>query len=103
MSGYDFIAPIVSGVDVSSIAAQVPSWAWPLVLISVTALFQFLRNLADKRHQAELADSPVPAQEGFRIRPALVDMDRDHADRSDLTGTRHVEPVGGAGDGIGGR
>lgn len=64
VSGYDFIAPIVSGVDVSSIAAQVPSWAWPLVLITVTALFQFLRNLADKRHKAELAESPVPTQEG---------------------------------------
>lgn len=64
VSGYDFIAPIVTGVDVSSIAAQVPSWAWPLILISVTALFQFLRNLADKRHQAELAESPAPVQEG---------------------------------------
>ena len=64
VSGYDFIAPIVSGVDVSSISAQVPSWAWPLILISVTAVFQFLRNLSDKRHQAELADSPAPAQEG---------------------------------------
>lgn len=64
VSGYDFIAPIASGVDVSSIAAQVPSWAWPLILISVTALFQFLRNLGDKRHKAELAESPAPVQEG---------------------------------------
>ena len=60
ISGYDFFAPIVSGVDVSSLTAQVPSWAWPLVLISLTALFQFLRNLADKRHQSELLEaSPV--------------------------------------------
>lgn len=60
VSGYDFFAPIVSGVDVSSLTAQVPSWAWPLVLISSTALFQFLRNLADKRHQSELIEaSPV--------------------------------------------
>jgi hypothetical protein len=64
VSGYDFISPIVSGVDVSSIAAQVPSWAWPLILISVTAVFQFLRNLADKRHDAELAESAAPVQEG---------------------------------------
>ena len=64
VSGYDFIAPIASGVDVSSIAAQVPSWAWPLVLITVTALFQFLRNLADKRHKAELVEDPASAQEG---------------------------------------
>jgi hypothetical protein len=31
VSGYDFFAPIVSGVDVSSIAAQVPrnrTWQW---------------------------------------------------------------------------
>lgn len=64
VSGYDFIAPIVSGVDASSIAAQVPSWAWPLILISVTALFQFLRNLADKRHETKLADAPPTAEEG---------------------------------------
>jgi hypothetical protein len=64
VTGYDFLAPIASGVDVSSIAAQVPSWSWPLILISVTALFQFLRNLADKRHQAEIAESPAPAEEG---------------------------------------
>jgi hypothetical protein len=63
VSGYDFIAPIVSGVDVSSIAAQVPPWAWPLILISVTALFQFLRNLSDKRHKAELAEESPATQE----------------------------------------
>ena len=64
VSGYDFLAPIVSGVDVSSIASKVPSWAWPLILICVTAVFQFLRTLADKRHNAELADTAAPAQEG---------------------------------------
>ena len=52
VSGYDFFAPIITGVDVSSLTAQVPSWAWPLLLISVTALFQFLRNLSDKRNAA---------------------------------------------------
>jgi len=34
VSGYDFFTPIVSGVDVSSLAAKVPSWAWPLILIA---------------------------------------------------------------------
>jgi hypothetical protein len=63
VSGYDFITPIVSGVDVSSIAAQVPSWAWPLVLICITALFQFLRNLADSRHKEELAEAAASTQE----------------------------------------
>jgi len=53
VSGYDFLAPIVSGVDVSGVTSQVPSWTWPLILISVTALFQFLRNLADRRHGDE--------------------------------------------------
>ena len=53
VTGYDFLAPIVSGVDVSGLTSRVPSWAWPLILISVTALFQFLRNLADKRHRDE--------------------------------------------------
>src|SRR4051794_10039271 len=57
VSGYDFLAPIVGGVDVSSIAAQVPSWAWPIVLICITALFQSLRNLADSRHKEELAQT----------------------------------------------
>ena len=63
VSGYDFLAPIVGGVDVTSIAASVPSWTWPLVLISVTAIFQFLRSLADKRHAAETAEVPA-SQEG---------------------------------------
>lgn len=63
VSAYDFLAPIASGVDVSSIAAQVPSWAWPLILIAVTALVQSFRNLADNRHQAELADA-VAARRG---------------------------------------
>ena len=57
VSGYDFLAPIVSGVDVSGLASRVPSWAWPLILIFVTALFQFLRNLADKRN-AEQTETP---------------------------------------------
>jgi hypothetical protein len=64
VSGYDFFVPIVSGVDVSSIAAKVPSWAWPLILISITAIFQFLRNLADKRHKSELADVTAAGQGG---------------------------------------
>lgn len=55
VTGYDFFAPIVSGVDVSGLASRVPSWAWPLILIFVTALFQFLRNLADKRHCDEVS------------------------------------------------
>jgi hypothetical protein len=61
VSGYDFFAPIVSGVDVSSIAAQVPSWAWPLILITVTAIMKYFRDLADRRHEIELGNgSPVP-------------------------------------------
>jgi hypothetical protein len=63
VSGYDFITPIVGGVDVSSIAAQVPAWAWPLVLICITALFQFLRNLADSRHKEQLAEAAASTQE----------------------------------------
>lgn len=63
VSGYDFLTPIVSGVDVSSIAAQVPSWAWPLILIAVTAIMKYFRDLADKRHEVELGDgSPVPQE-----------------------------------------
>jgi hypothetical protein len=63
VSGYDFITPIVGGVDVSSMTAQVPSWAWPIVLVCVTALFQFLRNLADSRHKEELAEVNASTQE----------------------------------------
>lgn len=63
VSGYDFLSPIVSGVDVSSIAARVPSWAWPLILISVTALFQFLRYLSDRRHKADLGEESPATQE----------------------------------------
>ena len=61
VTGYDFLNPIISGVDVSSLTSHVPSWAWPLILIAVTGLFQFLRNLADKRHAQEPV---VPAEAG---------------------------------------
>ena len=59
ITGYDFLNPIFSGVDVSSLACSVPSWAWPLILIAVTALFQFLRDLADPRNAEEPAVSFV--------------------------------------------
>lgn len=62
VSGYDFFTPIVSGVDVSSLASKVPSWSWPLILISVTALFQVFRNLADTRNKVELTNG-LPAPE----------------------------------------
>jgi hypothetical protein len=55
VSLYDFFSPIVSGVDVTPLVQKVPSWAWPLVLIATTALLQYCRNLADKRHATELA------------------------------------------------
>lgn len=55
VAAYDFLAPALTGVDVSMLAAHVPPWAWPLILIAVTALLQFLRNLSDRRHEAELA------------------------------------------------
>jgi hypothetical protein len=64
VSGYDFFAPIVGGVDVSSIAAQVPSWAWPLILIAVTAVMKYFRELADRRHERELGNgSPAPQEQ----------------------------------------
>jgi hypothetical protein len=63
VTGYDFFAPIVGGVDVSSIAAQVPSWAWPLVLIAVTAVMKYFRDLADRRHKIELGNGSPVAQE----------------------------------------
>jgi hypothetical protein len=64
VTAYDFLAPIVGGVDVSSIASRMPSWAWPLVLIFLTALFQFLRSLADKRHEIELNEATAAGQKG---------------------------------------
>jgi len=64
VTGYDFFAPIVSDVDVSGITSHVPSWAWPLILISLTAIFQFLRGLADKRHQAELVATDAAGHRG---------------------------------------
>ena len=64
VTAYDFFNPIISGVDVTPLTSHVPSWAWPLVLISTTALFQFLRNLADARHKTELNAGPPQLQEG---------------------------------------
>ena len=64
VTAYDFFNPIISGVDVTPLTAQLPSWAWPLVLISTTALFQFLRNHADARHKTELTSGTTQIQEG---------------------------------------
>ena len=64
VTAYDFFNPIISGVDVTPLTSNVPSWAWPLVLISTTALFQFLRNLADARHKAELTTGKTQVREG---------------------------------------
>ena len=64
VTAYDFFNPIISGVDVTPLTSNVPSWAWPLVLLSTTALFQFLRNLADARHKTELNAGPPQLQEG---------------------------------------
>ena len=64
VTAYDFFNPIISGVDVTPLTSHVPSWAWPLVLISTTAMFQFLRNLADARHKAEINSGTTPVQEG---------------------------------------
>jgi len=63
VSGYDFFVPIVSGVDISSIAAQVPSWAWPLIMITVTAVMKYFRDLADRRYAIELGgELPAPQE-----------------------------------------
>src|SRR4051812_31322542 len=59
--------PLSAGVDVSSVAAQVASWAWPIVLICITALFQFLRNLADSRHKEELVKAAASTQENYTM------------------------------------
>ena len=64
VTAYDFFNPIISGVDVTPLTSHVPSWAWPLVLISTTALFQFLRNLADSRHKEELTSGKTKVREG---------------------------------------
>ena len=64
VTAYDFFNPIISGVDVTPLTSHVPSWAWPLVLISTTALFQFMRNLADARHKAELTSGKTQVREG---------------------------------------
>ena len=64
VNAYDFFNPIISGVDVTPLTSHVPSWAWPLVLISTTALFQFMRNLADARHKAELTTGKTQVREG---------------------------------------
>jgi hypothetical protein len=63
VAAYDLLAPAISSVDVSLLAAHVPPWAWPMILISVTVLLQFLRNLSDKRHEAELAEVSGSARE----------------------------------------
>jgi hypothetical protein len=47
---HDQLAPVVAGVDVSALTQRVPSWAWPLIVIAVTLLLQWFRELADRRN-----------------------------------------------------
>lgn len=57
VSVYDTLVPIVAGVDTSALAAQVPSWGWPIIIITITAVFQYFRRVADRRHAAELEEA----------------------------------------------
>lgn len=50
---HDYIAPFIARVDATAITEKVPSWAWPLIMIAVTMLFQWMRNFADKRNAVE--------------------------------------------------
>lgn len=50
---HDQIAPFISQVDVTNLTDKVPQWAWPLIMIGVLMVSQWLRNLADKRTEAE--------------------------------------------------
>lgn len=52
VSGYDFFAPIVSGVDNQFADRSGATMGLALVLISLTALFQFLRNRMALLHVA---------------------------------------------------
>ena len=40
-----------------------PSWGWPLILIAVTGVMKYFRDIADKRHEVELANGSAAAQE----------------------------------------
>ena len=59
--------------------------------------------MAFKDALLQLSSYPEPtsaASVGLRVGGAFIDMNRDHADRSDLAGLRDVEPVGSARDRI---
>ena len=49
VSLYDFVQPVVSSVDTSSLTAQVPPQAWPIIMIGITLLLQWFRKLSEKR------------------------------------------------------
>ena len=63
VTAYDFFNPIISGVDVTPLTSHVPSWAWPQVLISTTAMYQFLRNVSDVRINEEIKSGTTQVQE----------------------------------------
>jgi hypothetical protein len=63
---WDFVAPALGAVDTTPLTSQIPSWAWPLIAIAATALLNYLRSLADKRHAEEVetvATAAVEAKE----------------------------------------
>jgi hypothetical protein len=46
---HDQLAPIIAGVDTTSLSQQVPSWVWPLIVIAIAWALQWFRRLAEKR------------------------------------------------------
>ena len=72
VTAYDFLAPIVAGVDTSALTLRVPSWAWPLILIGITALFQFLRGGKSAAESISLVARNAHWQSRPNIREAIL-------------------------------
>jgi hypothetical protein len=51
---YNFIAPAMTGVDITPLTASMPNWAWPLIVIGFTALLNYFRTLADERASRQI-------------------------------------------------
>lgn len=44
---YDFVVPLMTGIDFAPITTSVPAWAWPFILLAIGALFRWLRKITD--------------------------------------------------------
>lgn len=65
---YDYVAPLLGGIDLTPITSYVPGWAWPIISIGAVLLLNYMRVLGDRRNAVD-ADVVQSAFTGKPVDP----------------------------------